>query len=134
MKNRQVFVRKQERCQSLSPDRLDHRWSSLEQESLPEDFTQRVMDRLHAAQEAARPVQAGMSPESNRSTIPRARRFFRPELANALVATAATYLFISTGLMRTMFSLDSASVETGLYVKMTVFLDWVGRLAHSIPS
>lgn len=89
-------------------------------------FTERVMAALPPA--FGHPVSTGWE-ES-----PRRIAFLRPELAHALLATAATYLFLSTGIVQRLYTLDAGAVQAGLYTKMTVLLDWVGQLARNIPS
>lgn len=61
-------------------------------------------------------------------------RLLRPELANALVATAATYLFVSSGIVKAVFNLDPGAVEYDLYEKVISVMDWVDKLTKSIPS
>lgn len=109
---------------------LDRRLSVLAMEDTPEDFTDRLMAALPVTDPSFRPDHsAGSSASGNRR-----HRFIRPELANAMVATAATYLFISSGIIGKVFYLDPGQVEGGFQAKLAVFLEWVDRLAQVIPS
>lgn len=99
-------------------------------ESPGEGFTDRVIAAIYAADEA--PISA--PPETGPSSKRTLGWLLRPELYNVLVATAATYLFVSTGLLKAVFTVDSGAVEAGLYVRMLAVVDWVGRLAHALPS
>jgi hypothetical protein len=110
---------------------MDRRLSEFPMENPSEGFTDRLMMALPALEDSRRFLTKahGTSPSKKRR-----QWLFRPELANALVATAATYLFISSGILETVLSLDPGRVEYGIHTKLALVLDWVDRLAKVIPS
>lgn len=105
--------------------------AAVKQEEPSPDFTGRVMERLAALEQSAGGTGGSRIPE--RSGEERPRRFiFRPELANALVATAATYVFISSGFLNAVFSLDRGLVEYEVYSKVQIVMGWVGQLSQAL--
>ncbi|WP_438448481.1 anti-sigma factor family protein [Gorillibacterium sp. sgz5001074] len=125
-----------ERCAACSAklqalERLERHLHELSTESPGVDFTDRVMQALSASE-----VQVAARLNGENASVAK-RRFgwmLRPELYNVLLATAATYLFVSTGILQAIFTVDSGTMEAGLYVRMLVVLEWVGRITHSLPS
>lgn len=120
-------------CKLEAMERMNALMGKLELESPREDFTDRVMQSIVSLENRRTPL-----PDASKlPPVQAGRRFawlLRPELYNVAVATAATYLFVSTGLLKAMFSMDPGSVEAELYFKMHTVLDWVERIADSIPS
>ncbi|MBP1157112.1 hypothetical protein [Paenibacillus sp. PvR148] len=76
----------------------------------PSDLTHRVMSVIEgAAQTAVSGMDAGRISSNHKR-----RSYWRSELVNGLVATAATYLFISTGIVGKLITLDAIRLEAGL--------------------
>jgi hypothetical protein len=94
----------------------------LELEEPSADFTGLVMSRLTLAEESP----------SSKVPPPRSRFILRPELANALVATTATYLFLASGFVGAVFSVDRGIIENQLYDKAQAVMDWVILLSKAL--
>lgn len=102
-----------------------HKLAGLPGEQPSDPFTDRLMARLDAAG-----VRDWAQPQPKGKTLWR----LRPELAHALVATAATYVFLTSGLFKLVFEMNPHTVEADLIVKVSAVMDWVGRVAEVFPS
>lgn len=75
----------------------------------PHHLTDRVMSAIVAAErpDALKPEASPTQASSNQ------RPYWRSELVNGLVATAATYLFMMTGIVGKLMTLDANQLEAG---------------------
>lgn len=87
-------------------------------ESLPVDFTSKLIARLEAEQRTSGAVQA----------VPAKRRMIlRPEIVNIMVAAAATYLFVTSGALKVVVALDQASLEIHVFSRLGTAFQVVGQ-------
>jgi len=95
----------------------------LPEEAPSEGFTDRLMARIDptAADSFAQPA-AGR------------KRRFRPELINAMVATAATYFLLSSGILKSLLHLNPSTLESSLAIGVAHVTDWVGRISSAFIS
>lgn len=98
---------------------LDQRLASLPLEEPTAEFTRQVLSLLDA------PVK-----QDNIRRKPARPSWFRPELANALVATAATYAFLTSGVLQALFSINQGLWEQQLYARAQVVIDLVNQLSQ----
>ncbi|MGG1601009.1 hypothetical protein [Paenibacillus naphthalenovorans] len=94
----------------------------------PSDLADRVMSSIEVE---ASSVHSGR--DSGRTAVSGKRRaYWRSELINGLVATAATYLFISTGIVGKLINLDAGELEAGLRSGAIQFLQAVGKVSRHL--
>lgn len=109
----------------------DKRLAELRPESPSEGFTDKVMQALPPLCGAGSLLQPDAEAPASKARKPLP---LRPELTHAMVATAATYLFISSGVLGTVLTLDPGKMEFGFQYRLSLLLEWVDRLAQVIPS
>ncbi len=99
-------------------ERLELLLDSAAAESLPVDFTSKLIAGLEAEQRTSGAVQA----------VPAKRRMIlRPEIVNIMVAAAATYLFVASGALKVVVALDQASLEIHVFSRLGTAFQVVGQ-------
>lgn len=111
---------------------LESRLADVQLEEPAPGFTESVLKRLAASAAETQPEADGLSGESPSSPERRRRYLFRPELANAIVATAATYVFVSSGFVKAILAFDGGAAEYQLYSKVQVVVEWMGELSKAL--
>lgn len=65
------------------------------------------------------------------SEAPRRIFGFRPLLAHAILATAGTYIFASSGIVNVVVSIERGAVEYSLLAGIHMVMYWVDQLSHA---
>lgn len=108
-----------------SMESLDQRLTTCSLEEPSADFTLHVMANLSSP--------ARKSDTGKHYLAAERRSFgFRPEMTNALVAIAATYLFVSSGFISAVISVDSGVLENQLYTGIETITEWVARISSAL--
>lgn len=77
----------------------------------PDGLTEQIMEAVQSGSEGA----SGGAPSGEEKRLERtASGRWRSELSNGLVAAAATWLFVSTGLLNRLLSIDADGLGTGI--------------------
>jgi hypothetical protein len=112
---------------------LEARLREIPMEEPSAGFTGRILEELRMEDSRAADLKSATPGQQLKARPePRPRFSLRPELANAMIATAATYVFVSSGFVGVVFSVDRGGVEYQLYMKVQAVLDWVGQLSQAL--
>lgn len=109
---------------------LDGILSEAELDAPSLKFADRVLEGLTQPLPLADKKPAG-GDDAVRQTPPRRSRL-RPELTNALVAMAATYVFVSSGFIGAVFYVAPNVVEARLYTGIQTVAEWVDQLSQAL--
>jgi anti-sigma factor RsiW len=99
-------------------DRVEHVLNSAAADSLPDEFTSRLLAELTAERRPS--DRAGPA-------HPKRRIIFRPELVNVMIAAAATYLFVASGALKLVTALDQASLDSQVFSRLGAAVKVVGQ-------